>query len=161
MVEVWKSISGYGGLYKVSSYGRVCNSQKVMKLTVDKRGYFSVGLHKNGKTKTCSVHRLVAQAFLNNPDGLPEVNHKDEDKQNNSVENLEWCTRQYNCTYGNRIEKQKEALAKTLAKKGYLPKSDRKEKLREIFNEMAKNSFLSDSAIVEYEKEFDGLLNKL
>ena len=63
--------------------------------------YHKVGLAINGKTKLCSVHRLVAAAFIPNPDNLPEVNHKDECKTNNTVENLEWCTNYYNQNYGS------------------------------------------------------------
>lgn len=64
-------------------------------------GYMSVGLHKGGKEKKFLVHRLVAEAFIDNPKNLPEINHKDEDRTNNNVDNLEWCDRFYNLNYGN------------------------------------------------------------
>lgn len=115
MVE-WKEVSGYEGLYLVSSHGDIIALPKLTKcgkkilhrkskaLKTFLRGkqgvfYKSVWLNKDGESKTFSVHRLVAQAFLPNPDGLPEVNHKDENTLNNDVSNLEWCTRQYNIEY--------------------------------------------------------------
>lgn len=104
--EIWKMIPGYEGLYMVSSLGRVkslnyhrTGVEKVLK-PVDKR-YLRVRLFsKDGTNKLFSVHRLVAMAFIPNPDNLPEVNHKDENKLNNCVDNLEWCTRKYNANYG-------------------------------------------------------------
>jgi hypothetical protein len=80
-------------------------------------GYLSVMLYKNGKPKNYKIHRLVAQAFLSNPEGLPEVNHKDEDKTNNHVNNLEWCTHKYNSRYGTRPRRIKESLIKIKRKK--------------------------------------------
>jgi hypothetical protein len=113
--EVWKDIENYEGLYQVSNLGnvrsldRVINScynskqlikgkVKVQELKND--GYMRVTLHKDGKGKHHYVHRLVAEAFIPNPDDLPQVNHKDENKTNNNVDNLEWCTNEYNHTYG-------------------------------------------------------------
>lgn len=103
---VWKPITGYEGLYEVSDAGAVrCRKTDHYRLLKQKynrfTGYYAVDLRKDGKYKTCSVHRLVATAFLPNPDGLPYVNHIDEDKTNNSVENLEWCTSQYNNLYSS------------------------------------------------------------
>ena len=110
--EVWKDIQGYEGLYQVSNMGRVKSLERTVWngrsyykaperiLKAGKaRGYLRVMLCKDGKGKWYPVHRLVAIAFIPNPDNLPEVNHKDENKQNNCVENLEWCTRQYNVEY--------------------------------------------------------------
>ena len=105
--EIWCPIKGYEGLYEVSDQGRV-RSIKFGKERILKPGrntccYLQVNLCKNGeKKKNLLVHRLVAQTFIPNPDNLPEVNHKDEDKDNNSVQNLEWCDRKYNINYGNR-----------------------------------------------------------
>lgn len=70
----------------------------------DKDGYLILGLYRNGKSKTVRVHRLVAKAFIENPYNLPEINHIDENKTNNHVENLEWCTTAYNLTYGHRLD---------------------------------------------------------
>ena len=108
MEEVWKDIEGYEGLYQVSSCGRVkglgngkSNNSKERILKANKiRGcYLQVGLFKEGKRKHFLVHRLVANAFLPNPENLKYVNHKDENPKNNYVSNIEWCTFQYNIDY--------------------------------------------------------------
>ena len=119
--EVWKDIKGYEGLYQVSNLGRVKSLQRTCKgghnctrIVKEKilkqcycgidRDYLNVKLCKDSKIKTIQVHRLVAQAFIPNPDNLPQVNHKNEfEKWNNSVDNLEWCTAKYNNNYGTRI----------------------------------------------------------
>ena len=105
-MEEWRDIKGYEGLYQISNKGRVktLGNNKTRKekiLSPRKRnGYFSVRLCKKGeKPKEFNIHRLVAQAFLLNPYNLPVVNHKDENKLNNNVENLEWCTQAYNVNY--------------------------------------------------------------
>lgn len=106
--EVWKDVKGYEGLYQVSNWGRVkriTNNNRVLKPYKVKKGYLNVVLSKNGKAKTFRVHRLVALAFLPNPDSLPEINHKDEKKDNNNVDNLEWCSGYYNIQYGTRGER--------------------------------------------------------
>lgn len=105
--EVWKDCKGYEGLYQVSNLGRVWSvkSQRVLKPAGDE--YLHVCLTaKNGKLKNEKVHRLVALAFIDNPDQFPCVNHKDEDKKNNCVDNLEWCSYQYNNAYGTRNKKK-------------------------------------------------------
>ena len=79
---------------------------KVLSPGKDTDGYLKVCLSCNGKNKMFFVHRLVAEAFLPNPDNLPQVNHKDEDKSNNRVDNLEWCSQLYNNIYGSRMERQ-------------------------------------------------------
>jgi len=116
----WSEIKGYEGLYLLSSDGDVIALPKTVKgrnesgaILIQRKArpikkhlrgrdglmYEAVTLSKDGKSKAYSVHRLVANAFLPNPHGLPEVNHKDENPLNNSVDNLEWCTRQYNIDY--------------------------------------------------------------
>ena len=116
MEEIWKDIKGYEGVYQVSNLGNVksverfvkhsCGGNKVVKekiLKTGKRaGYYSVLLSKEGVHKNFCVHRLVAEAFLDNPNNLPCVNHKDENKTNNYVDNLEWCTSEYNQSYGTK-----------------------------------------------------------
>ena len=114
MEEIWKDVVGYEGLYEVSNLGRVRRDGKILKPTKIKNGYLYVGLHKNGIQKTVRVHRLVASAFIPNPQNLPCVNHKDEDKTNNAVDNLEWCTSQYNANYGTRNERVAEKLSKPI-----------------------------------------------
>lgn len=130
--EVWRKISGYEE-YEVSNLGRikrlsydkkVCGNakqhceEKILKLQTRKRGYQAVMLSKNSKVKTFLVHRLVAIAFIPNPNNLPQVNHKDENPSNNCVENLEWCTQKYNSNYGT----SKERISSKL-KNGVLSKS--------------------------------------
>ena len=99
-----KDIRNYENMYTVTEDGRVWSykSNKFLKQTLLNRGYLQVELYNNGVGKKFLIHRLVAEAYLPNPDNLPQVNHKDENKQNNSVENLEWCTEKENDNYGNR-----------------------------------------------------------
>ena len=114
MVEVWRAIPGYDR-YEVSSFGRVrsvdhvdslgrSHSGRVLKQVTDGLGnYLYVSLTEKGKpARRFSVHRLVASAFVENPDGLSEINHKDEDKRNNAADNLEWCSHSYNNSYNGK-----------------------------------------------------------
>ena len=124
MEEVWKDVVGYEGKYQVSNKGRVRSSEREVsclrgqKRKVDGRilalipctnGYMSVHLSVENKSKIKLVHRLVADAFLPNPNNYPEVNHRDEVRHNNKVDNLEWCTKKYNIHYGNAIQKIKDS----------------------------------------------------
>lgn len=128
MKEEWKDIEGYEGYYQVSNLGRVRSVDREIYKTGDKeetiivhykgkvlsqghrhKGYLCVVLAKNSKLKSFAVHRLVAQAFIPNPYNLPQINHKDEDKTNNCVENLEWCDCRYNINYGSWREKQSKS----------------------------------------------------
>ena len=115
MSEIWKDIQGYEGLYQVSNLGRVkslnynkTSKSKILSPGKNKTRYLSVCLFKNKKGKVFYVHRLVAQAFIDNPNNYPEVNHKDENPSNNHVNNLEWCTHKYNSNYGTSIESATE-----------------------------------------------------
>lgn len=108
--EIWKMIPGMKYQYLVSNNGNVIalpscqrHCTRLLKLKHEKSGYVRVSLETEEGRKTFPVHRLVAAAFLPNPLGLPQVNHKDEDKSNNCVDNLEWCTAKYNSNYGTRI----------------------------------------------------------
>lgn len=103
---MWKDIENYEGLYQVNELGEIKSKRGILKPFTDKDGYLKVGLHKNGIHKQFFVHRLVAKAFISNPDNLPEINHKDENKSNNTVSNLEWCTRIYNINYGSHNERE-------------------------------------------------------
>ena len=109
MEEQWRDISGYEGLYQVSNLGQVksmdyrhTGKEKVISSQTQKNGYLHVSLWKDRTKRFFYIHRLVADAFIPNPDNLPEVNHKDECLSNNSVDNLEWCTSIYNANYGTR-----------------------------------------------------------
>lgn len=110
MTEVWKDIEGYEGLYKVSSEGIIMGLCGIIRPNKIGRGYFQVGLHKDGKQKNFLVHRLVAEAFIPNPLHLPYVNHKSEIKTDNRVENLEFCDHKYNINYGTRNKRAGEKL---------------------------------------------------
>ena len=121
MMEEWRPVVGYEGLYEVSNTGQVRSLDKydtkgrflrgkTLKLLECTNGYLMIGLNKNGIRKVYLVHRLVAEAFIERFDGLYEVNHKDENKKNNSVDNLEWCSKKYNNNYGTKIERQKRTM---------------------------------------------------
>lgn len=113
MEEVWKDVVGYEGLFSVSNFGNIRNEKtgRVLKLYKNKRGYCLVSLyHKRNNRKTYRVHRLVAEAFIPNPNNYPYINHKDENPSNNRVDNLEWCTPQYNATYGHAHEKHMKTI---------------------------------------------------
>ena len=113
MQEIWKDIEGFEGLYQISNLGRVksveryrksrggclCPVHEIIKAFKEYKGYYSVGLCKDHKVYWKSVHRLVAIAFIPNPNNYPVINHKDENTHNNRVENLEWCTLSYNTRY--------------------------------------------------------------
>ena len=120
MDEIWKDIKGYEGLYQISNFGNVKRLQheehncrqghRVLKERLknpsfDKKGYLQVSLSKNNKRITRRVHRLVAEVFISNPNEYPMINHKDENKTNNNVNNLEWCDARYNVNYS--ISKRK------------------------------------------------------
>ena len=113
MNEIWKDIKNYEGFYQISNLGRVKslprkrnnkfnNEEIILKQFKNTNGYLQVDLWKNNVGKHILVHKLVAQTFINNPNNYPFINHKDENKQNNCVNNLEWCTSKYNANYGTR-----------------------------------------------------------
>lgn len=113
-METWRQITGYEGVYDVSSKGRVRRvGRRVLKPNTSGR-YAAVDLSKDGVTKRHLVHRLVAKAFIPNPRTLPEINHKDCNGYNNNVDNLEWCDRLYNIRYADRTEKAAKACEKAV-----------------------------------------------
>ncbi|WP_277680349.1 NUMOD4 domain-containing protein [Gracilibacillus dipsosauri] len=105
--EIWKDVKGFEGLYKISNKGRVFSVKKgIFKKTKhNNRKYVQICLNKHGKQHHFLLHRLVAEHFIPNPNNLPQVNHKDENKENNCADNLEWCTNRYNANYGTKIER--------------------------------------------------------
>ena len=123
--EVWRDVKGYEGLYQVSNMGRVKSlgrkdrfgrviKERILEPAVTHNGYLRVGLHVDGKRKMLRVHRLVCEAFHENPDNKSEVNHVNEDKTDNRACNLEWSTRTENCNHGSRNERVAKALSKPI-----------------------------------------------
>lgn len=120
MKEIWKDVKDFEGHYQVSNFGRlrsldrkiifkngrVCLYKgKIRKLNKSDNGYIVVGLFNKCNYRMVTLHRLIAETFIPNPDNLPEVNHKDENRLNNNVDNLEWCTHKYNNEYSHTMEK--------------------------------------------------------
>lgn len=118
MLEIWKDIEGFEGHYQVSNFGRIkslsrksgntIKKERILKPRDHTHGYSEVSLGKDMKFKNKFVHRLVAIAFIPNPDNKPQVNHINENKQDNRVENLEWVTAKYNINYKNLTYKKWE-----------------------------------------------------
>lgn len=131
MEEIWKDIKGYEGSYQVSNLGRVrsltrkvktfngvrTSKGQILKPLKTNTGYYRVDLKQNQKNKYMSIHRLVAEAFILNPNNYPIINHKDNNPQNNCVDNLEWCTQSYNVKYAYKYGNAKPTSG--CFKKGY------------------------------------------
>ena len=172
-IEIWKTVvydgEIYEGLYKVSNLGKILslnykNTGKpdLMNPSTSTDGYLKVNLRKNRKRKTCSVHRLVAETFLPNPENKPQVNHKDEDKTNNFVflnedgtvnkkkSNLEWKSPKDNCNHGTRNERIAKANTNGKKSKKVLQLSLSGELIREweSTNECGRNGF-NQSAVAK------------
>lgn len=133
MREIWKPVKVFEGLYEVSNLGvlkrlstalsvgtgNYPRKERIATISQNNKGYLKCDLWKNGKRYQKLVHRLVAQAFVPNPNNYPVVNHKDENKENNSADNLEWCNQKYNMNYGscsNRIGKANSKKVVMLSK---------------------------------------------
>lgn len=128
MREMWKSIKGFEGIYSVSNLGDIrhektekktgtgnyARQQHILKQRKNNKGYMLVDLYKENKRYQMLVHRVVAMAFLDNPNNYSVVNHKDENPLNNKVVNLEWCSQKYNMNYGNVGKKIGKANSKAV-----------------------------------------------
>lgn len=173
-IEIWKDIEGYFGRYQISNFGRVkslkrntnnqyCKEDCLLKQKLDKTGYYSVGLKIEGKKqKWFLVHRLVANAFIPNPDNLPCVNHKDENKTNNFVwinddgsvdldkSNLEWCTYAYNNAYGTHIKTYEH----------YIFKNNRLDKSKPVIQYSLSGEYLCEYPSVAEAERQTGIRNQ-
>lgn len=126
----WRPVRGFDD-YVVSDTGEVySNKQHRMLKQTEKKNYMMVTLYNENGRKHLLVHRLVAEAFIDNPERLPQINHKDENSLNNNVDNLEWCDSKYNNNYGTKIERQKKRLAEHNAWRGKHHSPESLEKMR-------------------------------
>ena len=168
--EIWRPVVGYEGLYEVSNTGRVRSLDKydsmnrflrgrILRLFTDGLGYLRAQLYSNSKRKSFLVHRLVAQAFILNPDNLPQVNHRDENPSNDNVDNLEWCDGKYNVNYGTRIDRIRDIRLKNgtytgLSKEEYRKKryQEKKDKINERRREYYREN---REKICERQKEYN------
>lgn len=161
MKEIWKDIEGYEGDYQVSNLGRIKSfkgkKEKIRKPGVIRGGYLGIMLSKNNKSKSFKIHRLVAMTFIPNPNNYPEVNHKDENKKNNCVDNLEWCTKRYNLFYNDRINKERVDRLRIEAKKRQRPvcQYDSNGNLINIFN-----SIKEAAEFIDKNKDFSSGITK-
>ena len=121
MNENWKAIAGYEGRYEVSDLGNVASlkyargsNRRLLKQSKNTWGYSQVTLSKDKQKKNATVHRLVAEAFIDNPNSLPQINHIDEDKSNNRVDNLEWCESSHNINHGRRTERASNSMKRAV-----------------------------------------------
>jgi len=141
-MEEWKEIKNYEGLYCISNYGRIKSlkhkNEKILVLSTNKDGYLKAKLFKNGKSKVVYAHRLVAITFLPNPNNFIIVNHKDENKQNNHINNLEWCTSKYNNNYGSRYYKNNRKLYVNEALKLLKSITNKSNKIKKVINILEK-----------------------
>lgn len=157
MKEIWKDIEDYEGVYQVSNIGRVRSldrknsigrrvSGRILQSGDNGEGYRMVVLTKNGKCKTKKVHRLVAMAFIPNPDNKPVVNHLDETQDNNNVDNLEWATVKENVNYGTGLKRMSE--------KNYKP-------IKVIYSDDTYEEWPSSIAFAEYSGIKVGLIYRV
>lgn len=120
--EIWKDIAGFEGSYQINKKGEVRSLKKgfegkIIKYRKMRDGYYYYRLRKDEKNWLIAMHRLIAMTFIPNPDSLPQVNHKDENKLNNEITNLEWCSRKYNINYGTGHARSTKKIIAMRAKK--------------------------------------------
>lgn len=158
MIEVWKDIKGYEGLYKISNLGNVYSCRKSRNLKPYLwSGYPNVNLVKEHKRKGVQIHRLVAQAFIQNPNNYKIVNHKDYNRTNANVENLEWCTQKHNVNYSKCNMQGKNHIFKDKEKYGIFY---RKEKNKYEVT-IKKRYYGSFNSFIEAKKKRDEVLSEL
>lgn len=157
MEEVWKDVEGYNGRYQISNLGRFksfaqdTKNGKMKEGHKIRKGYLRVLLYDGkGRKNWHQIHRLVASAFIPNPEGLEQVNHKDEVKSNNCVDNLEWCTNYYNCRYGTKIARLSEAnrCCPTTSKKVYSVDENENKEYFDSIGEASRRTGLEHGNIV-------------
>ena len=156
-MEEWKDVIGYEGKYQVSNLGNVrsldymhTGNAKELKQYTNRYGYKMVRLCKNGDMKAFSVHKLVAMSFIPNPNNYPQVNHKDCNPLNNKVDNLEWCTAEYNNTYNNKhIRALETRMKKHIGCRKILQLNENEEIIKEYFSisQASKEMKVSNQAI--------------
>lgn len=148
MKEIWKTI--YDN-YEISNTGRLKSNftNKLLRFEVSKKGYFITKIIVDGKRKRIGVHRLVALAFIPNPNNYPQINHKDENPQNNNVENLEWCTAKYNMNYGSlpaKISKMKKGTKNPFFGKKHTEETKAKMRKKHYISKEAHQKMSNDAS---------------
>lgn len=166
--EIWKPVVGFEGYYSISSYGRVKSEarrrenklgstsvvrERIRTACDNEDGYLILTLYKDGFEQTKSIHRLVAEAFIPNPDNLPQVNHIDGDKHNNNINNLEWCDGIYNIRHSVEIGlRDYSEICKTV-RKAYKIRNCTSGKIYRSASELARELHCSPDTIVKYIKQ--------
>ena len=141
MQEIFKDIKGYRGFYKISNKGRVRSTGGILTPTDNGKGYLIIGLCKNGKRKNFYIHRLVAEAFIDNPEKKPVVNHKDYNTRNNDVNNLEWVTQKDNINHSIVNMRHKKAITHSNTGEKYISYRASKDHYRVIINKKEYGAF--------------------
>ena len=167
--EIWKPIKGYEGLYEISNFGNVRSLDRVIickdgrrfpfkgkpkTVYMNRNGYLQVNLHKGNKLRHKEIHRLIAESFIENENNLPVVNHIDENRSNNDISNLEWCTEEHNYNYSKHKLVGLIKKHKTNTGEHHISKSKNgKRKYRvcfRVFGEMYSSSFCSLDEAIDY-----------
>ena len=155
---VWKDIKNYEGLYKISNLGNVYSivKNKILKPTNNGNNYLIIGLRKNHIRKNHYIHRLVAEAFIPNPNNYKEINHLDYNKKNNVIDNLSWCTRKENVNYSKNNMKHKKSITHSNTNEKYITYSKSKNVFRVIINKKEKTFKNINDAIKYRNKVLNG-----